>query len=292
MPTMNLPTDRPFPGNARRRVASAGTSGDGEVAPAQGLASGVVRDLNRADGPGSGDTARRDDVVVLLLAEVKASARLWGWSRIVLGGRALRAVPGVRLVKALGSGHEGGFGLRPSASRQGLLVLFDREQQADDFIQRSPVVQQYRQCSNELIVAKLRATSSRGSWSGADMAVTAATPASGPVAALTRASIRPGRALSFWRHSPLSEQSLATAAGCRLAVGLGEAPVLRQATFSVWDSQASMDAYARGGAHRDAIQAALAGGWFSESMFVRFVPVLLQGCWRGQQHQLSAAGQP
>jgi spheroidene monooxygenase len=231
-------------------------------------------------------------VVVLLLSEVKPSARLWGWSRIVLGGRALRAVPGVRLAKALGSGHDGGFGLRPSASRQGLFVVFEREHQADDFIDRSPLVQRYRQQSIDFMVAKLRATSSRGSWSGADMAVTAATPRSGPVAALTRASIRPGRALSFWRHSPLSEQGLASAAGCRLAVGLGEAPVLRQATFSVWDSQADMDAYARSGAHRDAIHAALAGGWFSESMFVRFVPVLLQGCWHGRQHQLSTAAQP
>jgi spheroidene monooxygenase len=53
-----------------------------------------------------------------------------------------------------------------------------------------------------------------------------------------------------------------------------------------------MDAYARSGAHRDAIHAALAGGWFSESMFVRFVPVLLQGCWHGRQHQLSTAAQP
>ena len=231
-------------------------------------------------------------MVVLLLSEVKPSARLWGWSRIVLGGRALRAVPGVRLAKALGSGHDGGFGLRPSASRQGLFVVFEREHQADDFIDRSPLVQRYRQQSIDFMVAKLRATSSRGSWSGADMAVTAATPGSGPVAALTRASIRPGRALSFWRHSPLSEQGLASAAGCRLAVGLGEAPVLRQATFSVWDSQADMDAYARSGAHRDAIHAALAGGWFSESMFVRFVPVLLQGCWHGRQHQLSTAAQP
>jgi hypothetical protein len=223
-----------------------------------------------------------NDVAVLLLADMAPGSRLWGWSRIVRGGQALRSVPGLRMAKALGSGHEGGFGLRPSGSRQGLFALFEDERSADDFILQSSTVQAYRGHSREFLVAKLRATSCRGTWSGASMAVTAAVPSSGPVAALTRASIRPLRAWPFWRHSPLSEEALQAAAGCQLAVGLGEAPVLRQATFSVWDSQAAMDAYARSGAHLQAIRSAVSGGWFSESMFVRFVPLLLQGQWRGK----------
>ncbi len=228
--------------------------------------------------------ARRavDDVAVLLLADVDSASRLWGWSRIVLGGRALRGVPGMRMAKALGSGHEGGFGLRPSASRQGLFVLFASEAAADAFIAGSPILQAYAARSREFLVAKLRATSSRGAWAGATMAATAEPAAAGPVAALTRASIRPRRAWRFWYHSPASERALQAAPGCRLAVGLGEAPYLRQATFSVWDDQAAMDAYARSGAHLEAIRAARAGDWFSESMFVRFLLLSLQGRWHGR----------
>jgi spheroidene monooxygenase len=232
----------------------------------------------------AGASAAADDVAVLLLADVAPGSRLWGWSRIMLGATPLRAVPGLRWAKALGSGHEGGFGLRPSASRQGLFALFGNERSADDFVQSSATMAAYRGHSRDFVIAKLRATSCRGTWSGAGVAVTAAAPAAGPVAALTRASIRPSRALSFWRHSPLSEAALASAAGCQLAVGLGEAPVLRQATFSVWESQAAMDAYARSGAHLNAIRGALAGDWFSESMFVRFVPLLLQGQWQGRRY--------
>ena len=106
----------------------------------------------------------------------------------------------------------------------------------------------------------------------------------GPVAALTRASINPRHALAFWRLSPPAEAALAQAPGCRLAAGLGEAPLLRQATFSLWDSAAHMDAYARGGAHQAAIRAAYGGGYFSESMFVRFVPLSIQGRWKGVRH--------
>ena len=74
------------------------------------------------------------------------------------------------------------------------------------------------------------------------------------MAALTRASIRPLQALRFWRRSPPAEGALERAEGCLLAVGLGEAPLLRQATFSVWENQAAMDAYARSGAHQEAIR--------------------------------------
>jgi spheroidene monooxygenase len=42
-----------------------------------------------------------------------------------------------------------------------------------------------------------------------------------------------------------------------------------------------MDAYARSGAHLAAIHAAYDGRYFSESMFVRFVPLHMQGQWKG-----------
>ena len=103
------------------------------------------------------------------------------------------------------------------------------------------------------------------------------------MAALTRASIRPSRALDFWRHAPASQRSVETADGCRLAVGLGEAPLLRQATISLWDSAQAMDAFAHTGAHRQATLASQRGQHFSESMFIRFVPIAVQGVWKGQR---------
>ena len=65
-------------------------------------------------------------------------------------------------------------------------------------------------------------------------------------------------------------------------LGLGEAPLLRQATFSLWRDAKAMDAYARNGAHQAAIQAAWQHRFFSESMFVRFTPIAVQGSWKGR----------
>lgn len=225
-----------------------------------------------------------DEVVLLMLIDVAPGSRGWGVMRFVLGRWPLRRVPGLSFVKQLGSGHEGGFGLRPSGSRQGLFMVFDDEAAADGFLAQSAMAEAYRRHARELCVVKLRAYSSRGSWAGTRLALSAAPPLDGPIAGLTRASIRPARAPAFWRKAPPAQASLEQTPGCLLAVGLGEAPLLRQATFTVWESAAAMEAYARSGAHLAAIRAAHRDGYFSESMFVRFVPISLRGDWKGRHH--------
>ena len=222
-----------------------------------------------------------DHVVIVILARLQGWAWPWGWWRVARGQRSLARVPGLVFAKALGSGQDGGFGLWPSAAHQGLLAVFDHEAAADAFVADSGQVQTFQRRSRECCVMKLRATSSRGSWGGHRIAVTAQARTDEPVVSLTRASIRPSRAWNFWVHSPPSEASLRQATGCRLAVGLGEAPLLRQATLSCWERPSDMDAYARSGAHQQAIQAAQSGRFFTESMFVRFKPLLMRGTWQG-----------
>ena len=235
-------------------------------------------------GQASAPEATPPTVAVLLLIQTRPGAAAWGWSRVILGGHALRQVPGLRFARALGSGREGGFGLTPSADRQGLFALFDDAAAADRFVEQSSVMVAYRDHAQELLVAKLRASSCRGSWDGVSMAASVPPDSHAPMAALTRAAIKPQHAFAFWRHSPPSEAGLGNAPGCRLAVGLGEAPLLRQATFSVWDDSAAMDAYARSGPHLSAIRAAQRHGYFSESMFVRFAQLDLRGAWRGRAY--------
>ena len=224
-------------------------------------------------------------VAVFLLADIAPRHCFWGYSRFVIGRFAMRGVPGLVMSKVMGSGDGGGFGLKPSSSRQALFCLFTDEDSADAFI-KSPLAQAYEQRSQEFCSAKLRAYSCRGAWSGQSIAVTANTPdsGSGPIATLTRASIRPMSALRFWRMQPASEVSLNAACGCLLATGVGEAPFFRQATFSLWVNSAAMETYARTGAHLAAIRAAHDGAFFSESMFARFVPLSLAGRWRGRQY--------
>jgi hypothetical protein len=226
----------------------------------------------------------KDQTAVVLLADIAQASRLWGWSRIVRGPAALEAIPGLMFSKVLGSGFEGGFGLRPSPSRQGVFALFESFQTAQDFLDHSPLVHAYQERSQEFCWATLKTFSCRGSWDGVNFQADTEPPTQGPVAALTRASIKFSKAHAFWRHAPPSQTSLEVAEGCQLAVGLGEAPFFRQATFSIWNGLAEMNAYARTGSHLKAIHAAQQHGYFSESMFARFVPIKVHGQWQGKHY--------
>lgn len=220
-------------------------------------------------------------VMVLLLARCRSGAVPWALSRLVLGRRGLGPVDGLRFARVLGSGRGGGFGIVPSLHHHGLVGFFDDEDSAHRFVDSSPAAAAYRAHADEFACGVLRATASRGSWGGATLAVTATATPGERCAALTRASIRPRWARRFWGHTPTTGHDLAAAKGCRLAVGLGEAPIVRQATFSVWDDTAAMEAYARQGAHRDAAAGAWRERWFSEWMFVRLKPLRLEGRWHG-----------
>lgn len=227
---------------------------------------------------------------VALLVDLRPEHRYWGWSRLVRGPGGLGGPAGLVFAKVLGSGREGGFGLRPSGTHQGVFAVFAGEHEAEAFVSHSPVVAAYRARARELFTVKLRPVSARGRWSGRQPFATGPALAPGaPVAALTRASIRPLRAAAFWKRAPGAQESLARFDGCRVAAGLGEAPLLRQATFSVWESVEAMDRYARSGAHLQAIRDARAGDWFAEDMFVRFAPYDARGTWHGRAVDLPAA---
>lgn len=220
-------------------------------------------------------------VAVLLMFRLRPRAVPWALWRLARGAPGLGRAPGLRFARVLGSGQQGGFGLKPGLDCQGVFAFFDTAEQARAFADHAPAVQAYRARALEHFCAVLQTTSARGSWAGQRLAAGAAATSSGPVAALTRAAIRPTRAWSFWRHSPATEAELAASPGCLLAVGLGEAPLLRQATFSLWESVEAMDAYARHGSHQRAIQASWQRGFFSEWMFARFRPLSLNGAWHG-----------
>ncbi len=234
--------------------------------------------------PGVTGAIAQPGTVVVLLANLRPAHWLWGWNRIAFSRWQPLRVRGLRWMKTLGSGRGGGFGLMPSPSHQGLFCLFDDDDCASEFIASASLVERYRQSSDDCLLLTLRPSSSRGSWDGMSINPGPPLPADAPLAALTRASVRPLAAASFWRHAPLSQAGLKNAQGCELAVGLGEAPLLRQATFSLWRDTAAMDAYARSGAHQQAIRAAWQQQFFSESMFVRFAPLSLKGRWQGRDY--------
>jgi hypothetical protein len=123
--------------------------------------------------------------------------------------------------------------------------------------------------------ARLVPLSSRGQWAGrAPFEVPPRAVASawtGEVLALTRARLRPQRALSFWRAIPPVALALGTTDGLRATMGVGEAPLGYQGTMSLWRDPAAVAAFAwRDPAHRAVVDRTPREHWYAEELFARF----------------------
>jgi spheroidene monooxygenase len=230
---------------------------------------------------------------VLALTQVRPGRAFQAFLRLARGPRPLLRARGALFAKMLGSGVGGGFLPWPSLTHQGLFATFTDRAAAEAFIARDPTVAAMRadaraDATGAPAFAALLAepTGVRGRWAGREpLAVvpdSAPPSADGPVLALTRASIRPAKLLAFWRHAPPAQRSLHGVDGCLLAAGLGEAPVVRQCTVTLWRDHRAMAAYARTGAHGAAIRASAAEAHFSESLFARFRVLAAEGVWKGR----------
>lgn len=236
-------------------------------------------------------------VVVVVLFNFWPQHRPWVWLHLMQGpGRYLKTVPGLLFAKIMGSGDGGGFGLKPSSTHQGLIFFFDTPQAASAYL-NSDDLQQIRSKAQDWWQGLLGVNSCRGSWGSQRWTSEGlldehdSSPASPPihhVASLTRGSVRASKAMSFWRFAPAAQADLAQAPGCVLSMGLGEAPVLRQCTFSVWKDTESIVNYAHQGAHLKAIAAAQKHGFFTESMFVRMQVLHMRGSWAGRAFDANA----
>ena len=91
------------------------------------------------------------------------------------------------------------------------------------------------------------------------------------IAVITRAKIKFKLSKIFWRSVPPVVKSLRNSPGLIWAIGIGEAPIGLQGTFSLWENQNAVSNFAfRGEAHARVIKETRSLDWYSEELFARF----------------------
>jgi len=203
--------------------------------------------------------------------------------------------------RLLGTGRGSDTGVGVDPRRTALFALWDDDAALDAFLARSPIGLRWRS-AEEAYTVRLRRLGGHGTWRGVDVLEGMAAASAdiddevgasasaravhaepGPVAVLTRATVRARHWPAFVGAGRRVSAELAATAGLLAVVGIGEAPVGRQATFSLWRSTADAHAFAYGRPdHLDAVRRTRAEGWYGEQLFARFQPYGSAGTWDGR----------
>jgi hypothetical protein len=199
------------------------------------------------------------------------------WVRLGLGRR-----PDARFVKFLGTGTGLSFGPGDAdLTRYAAVTVSDRDL-------RFPA---WDRAAVSAARVELEPLTSRGRWSGVEpfglepLATRegverfgSARKAGGMVLALTRARLRPVKALQFWRAVPPVAAELAAAPGLLARFGIGEAPIGWQGTVSLWRDATDLTRFAyRQPEHRAVIARTPVDRWYAEELFARFAVLGIEG---------------
>ncbi len=204
--------------------------------------------------------------------------------------RAVRRLPGVRFAKLLGTGSGETFTMRDADPEHWAILTVVDSDTARSGVTIARPFGQWRRASYESAHIRMRPIASHGSWSGqhpfdSDEPGTAPVKPDPdqPVASITRARLKPRMLTTFWHAVPPVVADLTDDPAVTFTMGIGEAPVGLQGTFSIWRSGREMSEFAyRRPAHRQAIEQTRELDWYAEELFARFAVESVEGTYRGQ----------
>lgn len=193
--------------------------------------------------------------------------------------------PGLQFSKLLGTGSGLTFAVRDITPHRWALVCSWQTAQAAHTAGET-VRAQWDDVAREHWHADLQPLSARGTWAGhrpfGDPRSLAGTHA-GPVAAITRARLSWQQIPRFHRAAPPVSEDLRTRPGLLFALGMGESPVGRQGTFSLWRCATDLIEFAyRQPAHQQVMDASRQQSWYTEELFARFAVLATTGTVNGR----------
>ncbi|CAN5486635.1 hypothetical protein BH23ACT3_BH23ACT3_23720 [soil metagenome] len=195
----------------------------------------------------------------------------------------LSRVEGLVFWRLLGTGRGDDTGPSADPRRTALFAVWDDEAALDRFLAGSRVARRWER-AEEVWHVRLRGAGGHGTWRGVDpLAGLVEGATDGPLATITRADVHRRSWRAFRAAGPAVSDELRSADGLLAVVGIGEAPVGRLGTFSLWRSLADVRHFAVGMPHhREVVRRTRAEHWYGEELFARFEPYASSGSWGGR----------
>lgn len=192
----------------------------------------------------------------------------------------LEDLGGLQFFKLMGSGGKNGFAIWPNFNTYAFLGVWDREECAESGFEDAEFFNEARLRSSENYTLYMHASRSHGQWDGQAPFNDFIEYTGGPIAVVTRATIKWQYVLGFWSRVRKVSRALEDHDGLRLSIGIGEYPLFMQSTFSLWDNADQMRAYAyKNPLHQKVIKKTRELGWYSEELFANFIPYRSEGSW-------------
>ena len=189
-----------------------------------------------------------------------------------------KKINGLTFFKPLGTGSGNGFSIKPDFSTFGFVAVFKSEELAKEFL-RTDVVKKYTKTTTDYSHVLMHTVKSHGKWSEQNPFESSVEyDKTKPLAVITRATIKPKLAYQFWKNVPAVSKSMDKYDELVFSKGIGEFPLLMQATFSLWSSAEAMINYAyKNPKHAEMVKKTRELNWYSEELFARFQPFYQEG---------------
>jgi hypothetical protein len=186
----------------------------------------------------------------------------------------------IAFYKLMGTGKNGSFDIWPDLSQWSVMVFYKKEKYTTPNFQKlaQKLLGGFIFTWLKLFRAKTRffhlePYAGHGTWDKRSFIAQRKTSEEtvGKIAVLTRATISFKGLIPFWKAVPSTSLHLNEQPGFIYSIGVGEVPLIKQATFSIWASEADMKSYAyQMRAHQEVIRRTRTEKWYSEEMFLRF----------------------
>ena len=177
---------------------------------------------------------------------------------------------GLKFIKLLGTGSKDGFSVIPDFSSYVMITSWEDDDFRKKFIDENKLFQEIINKSSKRIEIKIDPYNYIGSWNGINPFKNKSSYKEGKIIVLTRARVKLNKLINFFVSTSSAAKSINSKKGAEYYKGVGELPIIEQATISIWESEQSMKDYAYSDKnHLKIINKARKNKWYSEELFVR-----------------------